>query len=68
MTIDDDLAQRLREAFRSHQGIAEKSMVGGLIFISHFHVAIGFGVARYCKEAQSFVVAALRRLCPFRRR
>ena len=41
MAFDEGLAQRLREALGSHQGIAEKKMFGGLAFMSHGYMFLG---------------------------
>lgn len=41
VAFDEGLAQRLREALRSHQGIAEKNMFGGLTFMSRGYMFLG---------------------------
>ena len=41
MAFDEGLAQRLREALSSHQGIAEKKMFDGLAFMSRGYMFLG---------------------------
>ena len=41
VAFDEGLAQRLREALRSHQGIAERNMFGGLTFMSPGYMFLG---------------------------
>ena len=41
MAYDEGLAERLRELFPEHSGIAEKKMFGGLCFLSRGYMFVG---------------------------
>lgn len=41
MAYDEGLAQRLREQFVNHRGMAEKKMFGGLAFMYRGHMLVG---------------------------
>ncbi len=41
MTIDEGLAERIRDAIRDRHGIVERRMFGGLAFMSHGHMFVG---------------------------
>lgn len=41
MTIDEGLAERIRDVLRDHRGIVERRMFGGLAFMSHGHMTVG---------------------------
>jgi TfoX/Sxy family transcriptional regulator of competence genes len=40
MAFDAALAQRIREALRSEQGVAEKRMFGGIAFLVHGNMSV----------------------------
>lgn len=40
MAYDEDLANRIREALASEDGVTEKRMFGGLAFLVHGHMAV----------------------------
>src|SRR5919107_2737838 len=40
MAYDEDLANRLRELLADQDGITEKKMFGGLVFLLHGHISV----------------------------
>ena len=62
MAYDEGLAERLREVFPEHAGIAEKKMFGGLCFLARGHMFVGIvGEALMARVGPVAYEKALRR-------
>ena len=62
MAYDEGLAERLRELFPEHAGIAEKKMFGGLCLLARGHMFVGIvGEALMARVGPDAYAAALRR-------
>lgn len=62
MAYDEGLAERLREVFPEHAGIAEKKMFGGLCFLARGHMFVGIvGEALMARVGPAAYEKALRR-------
>lgn len=62
MAFDEGLAERVRDALREREGIAERRMFGGLAFLWEGHMVVGIlGDALMARVGPDAYAASLRR-------